>query len=144
MTLSFVTTRTHAWHGRRWRALASVCLALACTACFSNTRPSTPPPAWIDHPGDGVSASAGFHVQGVRAQEALAIARAREEFGKRFGVRVSSEQVIEQQATARSATVRATSTTTEAMRDNEVRAQVKEKWQDPETGVLWVWLVPAP
>ena len=49
-------------------------------------------PAWIDNPGNGVSASAGIHVRGKTAQEELAILRAREEFAKRFGVKIEAAQ----------------------------------------------------
>lgn len=101
-------------------------------------------PAWIERPGDGVSASAGFHARGEFAQEELAIARAREELAKRYGISVSSELVMVQTATANSVSTTADKTSRESMSGNIVRATVKEKWRDPATGALWVWVVSVP
>jgi hypothetical protein len=100
-------------------------------------------PAWVHSPGDGVSASAAFHVRGNQAQEDLAIARAREEFAKRFGVTVSSDHAITQRVANERLSTVSEKEIREAVRDKEVRAVVREKWKDPDSGVLWVWLVPA-
>lgn len=100
-------------------------------------------PAWIDSPGDGVSASAAFHVRGSQAQEDLAVSRAREEFAKRFGVTVSSNHAMTQRVANERASTVSEKEIREAVRDKEVRAVVREKWKDPDSGVLWVWLIPA-
>ena len=102
-----------------------------------------PRPAWIDNPGDGVSASAGMHIYGRPAQEALAIQRAREEFAKRYGVTVESTQVITTAVANNTSSTVASGTTREETNQQNVRAVVKAKWQDPDTDVLWVWLVLA-
>jgi len=100
-------------------------------------------PAWIDNPGDGVSASAGMHVRGRAAQEELAILRAREEYAKRFGVTIQS---VQNTATF-VANQRATTVGSQAAQVNtnqaDVKAAVKAKWRDPDSDVLWVWLVPS-
>ena len=101
-------------------------------------------PAWIDNPGDGVSASAGFHVRGKQAQEELAVTRAREEFAKRYGVTISSEHDTVQTTVNDRASSVSEKSIREEVREREVKAQVREKWLDPDTGALWVWLVPAP
>jgi len=100
-------------------------------------------PAWINDPGDGVSASAGFHVRGTQAQEELAITRARDEFAKRYGVKVSSEQSTSQLVSGERMSSVSAKEIHEEVNQNEVKATVRAKWKDPDTGVLWVWLVPA-
>ena len=100
-------------------------------------------PAWINDPGDGVSASAGFHVRGVQAQEELAITRARDEFAKRYGVVVSSEQSTQQLVVGERASSVSAKDIREEVNQKEVKATVRAKWKEPGTGVLWVWLVPA-
>lgn len=102
-----------------------------------------PRPGWIENPGNGVSSSAAFHVRGKQAQEELAISRAREEFAKRYGVTISSDHDIAQTTVNDRMTSVAEKSIREEVRDREVKAQVKEKWLDPVTGALWVWLVPS-
>ena len=100
-------------------------------------------PSWIDNPGDGASASAGMHVRGRAAQEELAIQRAREEFSKRYGVTVESEQAFSTSvANNRSSTV-AEHVAHEQTKQSDVKAVVKAKWRDPDSDVLWVWVVPS-
>jgi hypothetical protein len=118
--------------------------ALVLTACTGNVKTAGGErPAWIDNPGNGVSASAGMNVRGAAAQEALAILRAREEFAKRFGVNIQSAQML-------STTVRNGQSNTvgagvahEDTQQVDVKARVKAKWRDPRNDVLWVWLVPS-
>lgn len=116
--------------------------ALLLGACASGPAHSSRP-AWIDNPGDGVSASAGMHIYGRPAQEALAIQRAREEFAKHYGVTVESTQVITTTVANNTSSTVASGTTREETNQQNVRAQVKAKWLDPDTDTLWVWLVPA-
>lgn len=121
--------------------MAWVVLCSACATHASNAEGGRP--AWIDNPGNGVSASAGMHVRGKAAQEELAILRAREEYAKRFGVSINSTQTVATSvANGRANTVGA-QVTQENTQQSEVRAVVKAKWHDPATDVLWVWLVPA-
>lgn len=128
------------------RVLAAlICVLLAaCAARAPAPSVSAPPrPAWIDNPGTGVSASAGYHVRGKQAQEELAITRAREEFAKRYGVSISSDHDIAQTTVNDRTSSVSEKAIREEVRDREVKAQVKEKWWDPASGVLWVWLVPS-
>ena len=100
-------------------------------------------PVWIEHPGNGVSASAGMHVRGRAAQEELAIMRARDEFAKRFGVTVRSEQALSTQVkNGRSSTV-GSQTAQVGTNQADVKAVVKSKWLDPRSDEIWVWLVPG-
>lgn len=124
--------------------MACVLLPACATGPAASSDQSRARPAWIDNPGDGVSASAGLHARGEAAQEQLAIARAREEMAKRNGVSVSSEQLISQAASSMAVSLHTAKETRESMADNAVRARVAEKWRDPTTGALWVWLVPSP
>jgi hypothetical protein len=100
-------------------------------------------PAWINDPGDGVSASAGFHVRGNQAQEELAVTRARDEYAKRYGVKVSSEAATSQLVVGDRMSSVSAKDIREEVENKEVKATVKAKWRDPETDVLWIWLVPA-
>ena len=100
-------------------------------------------PAWIDNPGNGVSASAGMHIRGKVAQEELAILRAREEYSKRFGVTIVAAQTMATSvASGRSSTV-GTQVAHEELKQSDVKAVVKAKWRDPDSDVLWIWLVPS-
>ncbi|MDO8263218.1 MAG: hypothetical protein Q7T21_08320 [Gallionella sp.] len=131
------------------KELRPVLLALLCcfyvAACntVSDVNDNSIRPAWIDHPGNGVSASAGMHVRGKAAQEELAILRAREEYAKRFGVKIEASQTMSTTvAGGRSNTVGA-HVSHEELRQADVKAEIKAKWRDPNSDVLWVWLVPS-
>ena len=100
-------------------------------------------PAWINDPGEGVSAAAGFHVRGTQAQEELAITRARDEFAKRYGVNISSEQATSQIVVGDRMSSISAKDIREEVQQKDVKATVRAKWHDPNTGMLWVWLVPA-
>jgi len=127
---------------------AALLVLLSCTtvaACNTTGNIDGPAsrPAWIDNPGNGVSASAGIHIRGRIAQEELAIHRAREEYAKRFGVKIDSFQTMSTTvAGGRSNTV-GTQVSREELKQVEVKAEVKAKWRDPKTDVLWIWLVPS-
>lgn len=129
--------------------LLVVAQAIVLSACVSATAPAPSAanpnerPAWIDNPGNGVSASSGVHIRGRVAQEELAISRARVEFAKRFGVSVDAGQIISTNvANGRSSTV-GTSMAQEHTSQSDVKAVVKAKWIDPDSDVLWVWVVPS-
>ncbi|MBI5006988.1 MAG: hypothetical protein HZB95_07660 [Nitrosomonadales bacterium] len=117
-------------------ALLSACAAPARQAV--NDRP-----AWIDNPGNGVSASAGMHIRGKVAQEELATLRAREEFAKRFGVSIRSAQTLSTTVSNGRASTVGSQMAREDVQQVDVKAVVKAKWRDPASDVLWVWLVPG-
>lgn len=100
-------------------------------------------PVWIDNPGNGVSASAGMHVRGKAAQEELAIFRAREEYAKRFGVTIEAEQSMGTTVSGGRAATVAAKVAHEEVKQSGIKAQVKAKWRDPNSDVLWIWLVPS-
>ena len=124
-------------------ALLPLAAAALLPACAPKGETKSARPSWIDNPGEGVSAAASYHVRGVQAQEELAIARAREEFAKRYGVKVSGELRTEQLVTNQGATMTSQSSGVQTMDGNEVKAMVRAKWLDPKSNFLWVWLVPA-
>lgn len=125
-------------------SLLAMLALLVLSACVANVQQAANArPAWIDNPGNGVSASAGMHVRGDAAQEELAILRAREEYAKRFGVTIQSSQVVSTAvANDRSSTVGA-QVAHEDSRQVDIKAVVKAKWRDPDSDELWVWLVPS-
>ncbi|HQS59267.1 MAG: hypothetical protein B7Y56_13950 [Gallionellales bacterium 35-53-114] len=117
--------------------------AVLISACASVEPVSNARPAWIDHPGNGVSVSAGMHVGGRVAQEELAILRGRTEFAKRMGVNIQSEQVtLTSVANDKSSTV-GTQITHEDTSHSGIKVMVKEKWRDHDADVLWIWMVPS-
>ena len=127
--------------GRTAFAMLAACLLSACATSVKET--GNERPAWIDNPGNGVSASAGMHVRGRAAQEELAILRAREEFAKRFGVSIRSAQTLSTTVSQGRASTTGSQQAQEEMQQADVKAVVKAKWRDPDSDVLWVWLVPS-
>ena len=123
-------------------SLSLISLTLVSCASLSGGANSTRP-QWINNPGNGVSASAGTNVNGKHAQEELAIARARQEFARRYGVRVVSDQNMAMNVVNNRSSVTANQTASESLDVDNVRAQVKSKWYDDTNDTLWVWLVPA-
>lgn len=119
-------------------------LFMLLTACATNVPDVVDArPAWIDNPGNGVSASAGMHVRGHAAQEALAVLRAREEYAKRFGVSIRSVQTLSTTVVNDRASTVGSQTAREDLQQSDIKAVVKAKWHDPDSDVLWVWLVPS-
>jgi hypothetical protein len=100
-------------------------------------------PAWISEPGEGASAAAGEHINGRVAQEELAISRARDELARRMGVRVSNVMSSEMVTAGQTALTSGSSQSTQTVTGAEVRAAVRAKWLDPDSGLLWVWVVPV-
>lgn len=123
--------------------LFSAPVALLITACASDGVVQNVRPEWIDHPGNGVSASAGMHIKGRVAQEELAILRGREEYAKRFGVNIQSEQITSSAVTNERISTVSSKITHEDSKQSDIKAMVKEKWRDTDNDVLWVWLVPS-
>lgn len=119
--------------------------AMLLSACASISPPKNvnARPEWIDNPGSGVSASAGMNVYGRVKQEETAIARARTEFAKRFGVSIDAGQILSTSVENGRASTSGTSISQEETKQTDVKAVVKAKWRDEEADVLWVWLVPS-
>ena len=127
----------------RFCSILLVTLVALVSACASPVKEiGNGRPAWIDNPGNGVSASAGMHVRGPVAQEELAILRARGEFAKRFGVNIKSAQSYSTTVSNGRASTVGAEIAHEDSQQLDVKAMVKAKWRDPESDVLWVWLVP--
>ena len=123
--------------------LISLQAVLVLTSCATAKTITSHKPDWVDNPGTGVSASAGMHVRGKAAQENLAILRAREEYAKRFGVNIHSEQTLATSvANDRSSSI-GIQTAQEESNQRDIKALVKSKWYDQESDVLWIWLVPS-
>jgi hypothetical protein len=118
-------------------------LALIMSSCAHVGRVENTRPSWIDNPGKGVSASAGMHVGGRVAQEQLAILRGREEYAKRFGVNIESEQLSTTSVINDRSSTASLKVTREDSKQSDIKALVKEKWREPDSDVLWVWLVPT-
>src|SRR5512138_1713868 len=123
--------------------LIALCCALLVACVAPPQEVASGRPAWIDNPGNGVSASAGMHVRGRAAQEELAILRARGEFAKRFGVNIRSAQTLSTTVAQGRASTVGSQLAQEDMQQLDVKAVVKAKWRDPASDVLWVWLVPS-
>ena len=113
------------------------------TAPVKNEVSANVRPAWIDNPGNGVSASAGMNVYGRVKQEEVAISRARVEYAKRFGVSIEAGQILATSVANDLDSTVGASVSHEDPRQSDVKAIVKAKWRDEEADVLWVWLVPS-
>lgn len=121
-----------------------LCSSMLLSACASNPPASYEArPAWIDNPGEGVSASAGTHARGRVAQEELAISRARVEYAKRFGVSIEAVGVYSKNIANGHSISTGDLVSQERTQQNDVKALVKAKWRDEDADVLWVWLVPG-
>jgi len=127
---------------------ALVAFSILLSGCNALQKKSAAPPApsrpaWIENPGNGVSASAGWNPRGRAAQEEMAIARARNEYAKRFGVEVAG--VLEQSTTVFGSSSSSSGSTElkETVNQKDVRAEVKAKWLDPNSDTIWIWLVPS-
>lgn len=119
------------------------CSFLAACKTVNNVNDNNARPVWIDNPGNGVSSSAGMHIRGRAAQEQMAIQRAREEYAKRFGVSIESAQTMSTTVAGGRANTAGSQTSYEELKQSNVKAEVKAKWRDPDSDVLWVWLVPS-
>lgn len=123
---------------------AAILASFVLSGCLVSSSPKeSGRPAWIDNPGNGVSASAGFHVRGKVAQEEMAILRARQEYAKRFGVTIQAEQSTSTSVANGRANTVGSGVVHEGTNQTDVRGMVKEKWRDVDNDVLWVWLVPS-
>jgi len=127
---------------RIFKLVICVLVVLFISACANESRALNARPDWIDNPGSGVSASAGTHIRGRAAQEELAILRGREEYAKRFGVSIQSVQTISTSVANDRASTVGSQVAHEDTRQGGIKAMVKAKWSDPDSDVLWVWLVP--
>lgn len=128
----------------RIELLATGLLLTLLSACAAPVKPTgNERPAWIDNPGNGVSASAGIHIRGKVAQEELAVLRAREEYAKRFGVSIRSVQTMATTVNNGRASTVGSQVAREDSQQVDVKAMVKAKWRDPANDALWVWLVPS-
>jgi hypothetical protein len=128
--------------------IGHLCFLIMLTGCLAHIRPDhvngDSKPEWIENPGEGVSASAGVHVRGRVAQEALAVTRAREELAKRLGVTISSRSATTQRVSNDRMSSTSSKEIQETVSGAEVKAVVKAKWLEPGSQVLWVWLMPSP
>jgi hypothetical protein len=73
----------------------------------------------------------------------LAILRGREEYAKRFGVNIESEQLSTTSVINDRSSTASLKVTREDSKQSDIKALVKEKWREPDSDVLWVWLVPT-
>ena len=124
--------------------------SLICTGCASSVATSNEVasdiavrPVWIDNPEKGVVASAAVHIRGRVAQEELAILRAREELSRQQGVKIESQVNTSQQVVNDRTSLQSTKQTQETVSGVSVKAAMKGKWMDPNTRVIWVWMVPT-
>jgi hypothetical protein len=122
---------------------AGLFFALLMSACVTPEKVANSRPAWIDNPGNGVSASAGFHVGGRVAQEELAVLRGRTAYAKGMGVNIQSQQVSTTQVTNDHVSTSGVQQTYEDTNQKDVKVVIKEKWRDVDNDTLWVWLVPT-
>ena len=117
-------------------------LCLFTFACQSGNTKSAQP-AWIENPQDGAVSSCTTHVQGRQAQEELAISRARARLAARMGVTVEQVSVTHEKVVNDAANVSKETMTRETIKNNTVKARVRETWYDRKNDTIWVWLYPV-
>jgi len=134
------------------KLIISIPILLIIAGCISNTPKSAPD--WIFKPQNGVAVSTGRHIDGIHAQEKLAISRAREEFALSLKVDVESVTVMDSSITDSSSktgsSILRNSTSNRTLKTNStlttnvsvIKTRVKEKWYDQDSGRLWIWLTP--
>ncbi|MDH3342528.1 MAG: hypothetical protein OEM07_02275 [Gammaproteobacteria bacterium] len=112
------------------------------SACGSNTVKPENKPDWINNPEQGAVGSSTTHVRGRHYQEDLAISRARERLAARYGVEISSIQTISERIVNDNAYVTSDKQIDQAIKNKEVKAQVRATWHDTNSDELWVWVYP--
>ena len=116
-------------------------LVLITSACGSETvKPDAP--AWINNPEQGAVGSSTTHVRGRHYQEDLAISRAREKLAAQLGVEISSVQTINERVVNDKSYVTSNKQINQAIKNQEVKAHVRETWHDTYRDELWVWIYP--
>ena len=100
-------------------------------------------PDWIYNPKQGAVGSSTTHVRGRHYQEDLAILRAREKLAAQYGVEISSVQTIKERVVNDKAYVTSEKQINQSIKNQEVKAQVRETWHDTNKDELWVWIYPV-
>lgn len=83
----------------------------------------------------------GPHINGPTGQRELAVSRAIDDIAKQMGVKVSSSLHMVTSGTRDSVVTQADVYSVQTVDGKTVKAEVKEFWEDPETGDLYVWMV---
>jgi len=113
-------------------------LMLMIAGCLSNTPISAPD--WIFKPQNGVVASADRHWEGLSAQDELATNRAIVKLATLMNADVKSiivDDYVEGNTSESFASINSITRI-----EQKIQAHINEKWYDPQTGTLWIWLVP--
>ena len=117
-------------------------LTLLITGCGPDTVKQVKPD-WINNPEQGAVGSSTTHVKGRHYQEDLAISRAREKLAAQLGVEISSVQTIKERVVNDKAYVTSDKQINQAVKNQEVKAHVRETWRDAGQDELWVWVYPV-
>ncbi|WP_022850128.1 hypothetical protein [Limisalsivibrio acetivorans] len=124
--------------------ILSVFAAISCSQKQGVTNTSERP-AWFYKPGNGYEYGgvgiAGRHVRGLDAQRKLAISRAVESIASQMGVEVSGFVKTETTLENGTASSNMQSYTLQTVTGKNVKAVIKEFWEDPYSKELYVWMV---
>lgn len=100
-------------------------------------------PAWYWHPGDGELiggvGESGLHLDGPSAQRQLAVSRAMEDIARQKGITVQNIQEITQYANREMSSVNISAYSLQTVDGAYIVARIREVWQDPATGRIFVW-----
>lgn len=119
-----------------------ILLVFLISACGPQTVKSDKP-TWIDNPQDGAVGSSTTHIKGRHYQEDLAITRAREKLAAVYGVEISSVQTIKQRVANNKGYVTSNKEIKQTIKNQTVKAHVRETWHDKARDVMWVWVYPV-
>lgn len=113
--------------------------ACGAKSCLVNGRPH-----WYWNPSEGGViggvGEAGYHVGGKTAQRQLAVTRALEDIALQKGVNVASVREVNTYETSVSSQTGATTYSIHTIDGTGVNAIIKEIWQEPSSGVIFVWM----
>ena len=102
-------------------------------------------PDWYWKPGAagkiGGVGICGPHINGLTGQRELAVSRAIDDIARQMGVKVDSAVQMATSGTKDSAVTQADVYSIQTVDGKTVKAAVRELWEDPKTGELYVWMV---
>lgn len=98
-------------------------------------------PNWLYGSETGVVASCGFHIGGHYQQQECAVQRARERLAAQQGVTVSSVSVLSERVANDSSAVNMNKDIVTEVKNQTVKARIKEHYYDVQRDEYYVWMI---
>ncbi len=114
-------------------------------ACATTATAPVKLPPWVANPNlggqTGGCGSAGIHIKGPHAQRELAVSRAIDELARQMQVKVSNITAVKISGNRDRVNADIKSYSVHTSKGMELRVKIKDVWQHPRTGRLYVWAV---